>query len=223
MVNASGGALGVDAGHLHRCSPSTARPGAFGASGRALNVVYGVEESRGMVRRKLTDLATDARRHRALRRRAGRDLPRRPDRRRPLRQDRPRLDGRDDLVLRALAGGARRGHRRLRDRLRPARPTSSRARSAGSRRAPSVGVVLWIVALAGLLDLRRATSRATAPSTAPSRAAIVLLLWLYLSANAFLFGAELNAELERSAGAPARVAGPGSRRRASARSVSSGG
>ena len=37
----------------------------------------------------------------------------------------------------------------------------------------------------------------TAPPTARSRAVIVLLLWLYLSANAFLLGAELNAELER--------------------------
>ena len=44
-------------------------------------------------------------------------------------------------------------------------------------------------------------------------AAIVLLLWLYLSANAFLFGAELNAELD----------GPARGDQASSRSVSSGG
>ena len=43
-------------------------------------------------------------------------------------------------------------------------------------------------------------------------AAIILLLWLYLSANAFLFGAELDAELERP-----RADQP------SSRSVSSGG
>ena len=67
-----------------------------------------------------------------------------------------------------------------------------------------------------------------APSTAPSRAAIVLLLWLYLSANAFLFGAELNAELERTPG-PRRSLGrlrqPGAGRHGldSSRSVSSGG
>jgi uncharacterized BrkB/YihY/UPF0761 family membrane protein len=41
----------------------------------------------------------------------------------------------------------------------------------------------------------------------------VLLLWLYLSATAFLFGAELNAELERAARED----------QASSRSVSSGG
>ena len=48
-------------------------------------------------------------------------------------------------------------------------------------------------------------------------AAIVLLLWLFLSANAFLFGAELNAELERSAASDQASS------RASSRSVSSGG
>jgi membrane protein len=35
-------------------------------------------------------------------------------------------------------------------------------------------------------------------------AAIALLLWLYLSANAFLLGAELNAELERTAQSSSR-------------------
>ena len=43
-------------------------------------------------------------------------------------------------------------------------------------------------------------------------AAIVLLLWLYLSANAFLFGAEIDADLRGESGA-----------QASSRSVSSGG
>ncbi len=33
-------------------------------------------------------------------------------------------------------------------------------------------------------------------------AAIALLLWLYIAANAFLFGAELNKALERAAAAP---------------------
>ena len=60
-------------------------------------------------------------------------------------------------------------------------------------------------------------------------AAIVLLLWLYLSANAFLFGAELNAELERSAGVTTEPRGgygspaPADAASDSARSVSSGG
>ena len=58
----------------------------------------------------------------------------------------------------------------------------------------------------------------------------MLLLWLYLSANAFLFGAELNAELERRPGAAPEPRGGYGRPRAgpttasdSSRSVSSGG
>ena len=49
---------GVTLVRLGRCWPSTARRARSARPGRALNVVYGVEESRGMVRRKLTDLAT---------------------------------------------------------------------------------------------------------------------------------------------------------------------
>ena len=66
-------------------------------------------------------------------------------------------------------------------------------------------------ALAGLLDLRGNFSSYGAVYGAFA-AAIVLLLWLYLSANAFLFGAELDAELRRGRDA-----------QASSRSVSSGG
>ena len=63
-----------------------------------------------------------------------------------------------------------------------------------------VGVVLWIVLSLGFSIYVRNFSSYGAVYGAFA-AAIVLLLWLYLSANAFLFGAELNAELERSAGA----------------------
>ena len=57
MVNASGGALGVTL-IISVLLALNGASGAFGAAGRALNLVYGAEESRGMVRRKLTDLAT---------------------------------------------------------------------------------------------------------------------------------------------------------------------
>ena len=75
-----------------------------------------------------------------------------------------------------------------------------------------VGVVLWIVLSLGFAIYVQNFSSYGAAYGAFG-AAIVLLLWLYLSANAFLFGAELNAELERAAGDG----------QASSRSVSSGG
>ena len=57
MVNASGGTLGVTL-LVSVLLALNGASGAFGAAGRALNVVYGADESRGMVGRKLTDLAT---------------------------------------------------------------------------------------------------------------------------------------------------------------------
>ena len=79
-----------------------------------------------------------------------------------------------------------------------------------------VGVVLWIALSLGFsIYIRNFSSYGAAYGA--FGAAIVLLLWLFLSANAFLFGAELNAELERSA------AGDQASSRASSRSVSSGG
>jgi membrane protein len=59
------------------------------------------------------------------------------------------------------------------------------------------GVVIWIVASIGFgVYIRNFSSYGAAYGAAG--AAIVLLLWLWLSSCAFLFGAELNAELERS-------------------------
>lgn len=61
------------------------------------------------------------------------------------------------------------------------------------------GVVIWIVASIGFgIYIRNFSSYGAAYGAAG--AAIVLLLWLWLSSCAFLFGAELNAELERTAG-----------------------
>ena len=85
-----------------------------------------------------------------------------------------------------------------------------------------VGVVLWIVASIGFaIYIKNFSSYGAAYGA--FGAAIVLLLWLYLSANAFLFGAELNAELERRAGGrPIRPAVRAAAR-AGSRSVSSAG
>jgi membrane protein len=60
------------------------------------------------------------------------------------------------------------------------------------------GVVLWMVLSVGFAFYVRGFSTYGAAYGAFG-AAIVLLLWLYLSANAFLFGAELNAESRRAA------------------------
>jgi membrane protein len=57
--------------------------------------------------------------------------------------------------------------------------------------------VLWILlSLAFAIYIRNFSTYGAAYGA--FGAAIVLLLWLYLSANAFLFGAELNAEFERA-------------------------
>jgi membrane protein len=67
------------------------------------------------------------------------------------------------------------------------------------------GVTIWIVASIGFgIYIKNFASYGAAYGAAG--AVIVLLLWLWLSSCAFLFGAELNAELERAeragAGAP---------------------
>jgi len=59
------------------------------------------------------------------------------------------------------------------------------------------GVTIWLVAsLAFAIYIRNFSSYGAAYGA--FGAAIVLLLWLYLSANAFLLGAELNATIERA-------------------------
>jgi membrane protein len=61
----------------------------------------------------------------------------------------------------------------------------------------ALGVLLWVVlSLAFAIYIRNFSTYGAAYGA--FGAAIVLLLWLYLSANAFLFGAEVNAELERA-------------------------
>ena len=68
------------------------------------------------------------------------------------------------------------------------------------------GVAIWIVASIGFgIYIRNFSSYGAAYGAAG--AGIVLLLWLWLSSCAFLFGAELNAELERAA-SPGRDRAP---------------
>jgi membrane protein len=60
----------------------------------------------------------------------------------------------------------------------------------------AIGVLLWLVlSVAFAVYIKNFSTYGAAYGA--FGAAIVLLLWIYLSANAFLFGAEVNAELER--------------------------
>jgi membrane protein len=214
MVNTSGGALGATL-VISIALALNGASGAFGAAGRALNRVYGAEESRGMVRRKLTDLAATL-----------------------------AVIVLFAVVLAAVFLGGQIAHDLFGKiglgstaatiwsyaRWPVALVAAATAYGIVYGLAPDieprqirwitpgaiVGVVLWIALSLGFSIYIRNFSRYGAAYGAFG-AAIVLLLWLYLSANAFLFGAELNAELERS------VEGDQASSRASSRSVSSGG
>ena len=100
------------------------------------------------------------------------------------------------MVDRALAGGPVRRERGLRARVRDLaehRPAPVPLGLAGALLA----VVLWIVlSIAFGVYIQHFSTYGAAYGA--FGAAIVLLLWLYLSANAFLFGGEFNAELERA-------------------------
>jgi membrane protein len=194
VVSSSGGALGfallVSIGlALNGAS------GAFAAAGRALNVVYGVEEDRGFVARKLTDVACTLVVIVLL----------------AIVLVAVFLGGQiaDDLfgkiglgttaatvwsiarwpaaLLAAMVAYA------LVYAVAPnVLPRKFRWISPGA----AIGVVLWLAMSLGFAVYIRNFSSYGAAYGAFG-AAIVLLLWLYLSANAFLFGAEVNAELER--------------------------
>ena len=214
LVNTSGGALGVTL-VISIALALNGASGAFGASGRALNVVYGAEESRGMVRRKLIDVAATL-----------------------------AVIVLFSVVLAAVFLGGEIAHDLFGKiglgstaasiwsyaRWPVALVAATVAYGVVYGMAPDieprkvrwltpgavVGVVLWIALSLGFsIYIRNFSSYGAAYGA--FGAAIVLLLWLYLSANAFLFGAELNAELERS------VEGDQASSRASSRSVSSGG
>jgi membrane protein len=206
MINASSGAIGATLA-VSTVLALNGASGAFGAAGRALDVVYEVAEGRGFVRRKLTDLAATlvvivlfavVLLAIFLGGQVAHDL-----------FGKIGLGGTAAsvwsyarwpvaLVAAMLSSG-------LVYRVAPdVRPPTVRWITVGA----IVGVVLWLALSVGFAIYIRNFSTYGAAYGAFG-AAIVLLLWLYLSANAFLFGAEVNAELQRA--------------QTSSRSVSSGG
>jgi membrane protein len=201
MINASSGALGATL-LVSIALALNGASGAFGAAGRALNVVYEVDEDRGLVRRKVTDLAA------AL-----------------------TVIGLFAVVIVAIFLGGQVAHDLfgkigLGDtaatvwsygRWPVALIAALLAYGVVYRRAPDIrpppvpwiavgtaaGVGLWLVlSFAFAIYIRNFSTYGAAYGA--FGAAIVLLLWLYLSANAFLFGAEVNAELQRSRAARGR-------------------
>jgi membrane protein len=214
LVNTSGGALGVTL-VISIALALNGASGAFGASGRALNVVYGAEESRGMVRRKLIDVAatlavivlfTVVLAAVFLGGEIAHDLFGKIGLGSTAASIWSYARWPVALVAATVAYGVVYG-------MAPdIEPRKVRWLTPGA----VVGVVLWIALSLGFsIYIRNFSSYGAAYGA--FGAAIVLLLWLYLSANAFLLGAELNAELERS------VEGDQASSRASSRSVSSGG
>jgi membrane protein len=195
MISASSGALGATL-LISIALALNGASGAFGAAGRALDIVYQVAEGRGFVRRKVTDLiaalvvivlfavvvvavflggqvADDLFGKIGLGETAASVWS---YARWPMA-----------LVAATVAYG-------LVYRLAPdIRPPTVRWITTGA----IVGVVLWLVLSVGFAIYIRNFATYGAVYGAFG-AAIVLLLWLYLSANAFLFGAEVNAELQRS-------------------------
>jgi len=187
--------------------------GAFGAAGRALNTIHAVEEERGFVRHKLSDVGATlvvivffAIVLVALFLGGG------------IADD---LFGTVGLgstaaavwsiarwpvaLLAALVGFA------IVYAFAPdVRPRRLRWITPGA----IVAVVIWIVASIGFAFYVKGFSSYGAAYGAFG-AAIILLLWLYISANAFLFGAELNEAIERgdTAGLPgSRRGSPGAGR-----------
>jgi len=169
--------------------------GAFGAAGRALNTVHAVDEDRGFVRRKLTDvgatlvvilffaivlvalflgggIADDLFGTIGLGSTAATvwSIARWPA-----------------ALLAALVGFAI---------IYAFAPDVQPRRLRWITPGAIVAVAIWIVASIGFAFYVKGFSTYGAAYGAFG-AAIILLLWLYISANAFLFGAELNMAIER--------------------------
>lgn len=209
IVSASGGAVSF-ALAISVLIALNGASGAFGAAGRALNRVYGVEEDRGFVDRKLTDLgvtllivllllvvvaalflgggfAEDLLGSIGIGSTAATiwSIARWP------------------LALAAMMVAYALIYSYAPD-VEPRRLRWITPGAAG-------GVVIWIVASIGFgIYIKNFSSYGAAYGAAG--AVIVLLLWLWLSSCAFLFGAEVNAELERleraSAGGPPAAMAP---------------
>jgi membrane protein len=196
IVKASGGAVSV-ALVLSVLIALNGASGAFAASGRALNRIYGVEEDRGFVRRKIVDVAMTLMIVALL------------------------------LVCVAalfLGGGVAEdllgtiglGHSAavvwsiarwplalgimlvVYALIYAFAPDLEPRRLRWISPGAVAGVVIWIVASVGFgIYIKNFSSYGAAYGAAGG--AIVLLLWLWLSSCAFLLGAELNAEIERDA------------------------
>ena len=201
MINASSGALGATL-LVSIALALNGASGAFGAAGRALDVAYGVTEGRGFVRRKLTDLAA------AfvvivlfavvlvavfLGGQVADDLFGKIG----LGETAATVWSYARWPVALIAATVAYG---LVYRLAPdVRPATVRWISVGA----IVGIALWLLLSFGFsIYLRNFATYGAAYGT--FGAAIVLLLWLYLSANAFLFGAAVNAERQRAQAARGR-------------------
>ena len=174
--------------------------GAFGAAGRALNVVNHVEEGRGIVHRKLVDLAATGAVILLF----------------SIATTAVFLGGSvaDDLLRRiGLGGSGAQIWSILRWPIALAATLAAYAivytfsPNMAERRFRIVtpgalaGVAMWIGGSIGFgIYVGHVPNYGAAYGTAG--AAILLLLWLWLSANALLYGAELNAELDRRRNAP---------------------
>jgi membrane protein len=211
IVSASGGAVSF-ALLVSSAIALNGASGAFGAAGRALNRVYGADEDRGFVGRKLTDLgmtlvvvvlllivvaavflgggfAEDLRGAIGL--------------------------GSSAATVWSIARwpialvGMLMAYALIYTYAPDIEPRHLRWITPGA----VTGVAIWIVASIGFgIYIRHFSTYGAAYGAAG--AVIVLLLWLWLSACAFLFGAELNAELERAelagrGGPPALSPAPG--------------
>jgi len=180
--------------------------GAFGGAGRALNAVYGTNEERGFVRHKLTDLmwtvvvivlAIVALVCVLL---GG-----------GLAGDLFGTIGLGDTAAEVwrfarwpVAIGAVLLMYALIYNFAPdVRPRAWRWITPGA----IAGVLIWILASAGFFFYVSNFGKYGATYGAFA-GAVVLLLWLYLSSIAFLFGAEVNAQLEREQAADGRVQDP---------------
>ena len=179
-----------------------AASGAFGASGRALNVVYAADEDRGFVRRKATDigwtlvvilLAIVALVSVFL----GGDLAK---------------DLFDTIGLGSTAGAIWTYARWLVALaammiifavIYAFAPDTATRKFAWISPGAVLGVLIWILG-SGLFFFYVSNFGKYGATYGTFATAIVLLLWLYLTSIAFLLGAELNGEIER-----AQIAGRG--------------
>lgn len=183
--------------------------GAFGGAGRALNAVYGTTEERGFVRHKLTDLmwtlvvivlaavalfsvllggglASDLFGTIGLGDTAA-DI---------WRFARWPIAVAAVMLMYAL----------IYNFAPDIRPRRWRWITPGA----AIGVVIWILASAGFFFYVSNFGKYGATYGAFA-GAVILLLWLYISSIAFLFGAEINAQIEREADRGGRVKEPPAR------------